>query len=94
MIEIQEGLLKEDRTFLVNGVEHHNSRLYAKNNYHFYDMVEYEEQKTYYEEEKARRLENNESISDLILEKSYMTFVTTPLTDNEEINARYRSELI
>ena len=38
MIEIQEGLLKEDRTFLVNGVEYHNSRLYAKNNYHFYDI--------------------------------------------------------
>lgn len=94
MIEIQKGLLKEDRTFSVNGVEHHNSRLYAKDNYHFYDMVEYEEQKTSYEEEKARRLENGESIADLTLEKSYMTFATTPLTDNEEINARYKSELI
>lgn len=94
MIEIQEGLLKEDRTFLVNGVEHHNSRLYAKDNYHFYDITEFAEQQRYYEEELQRRILNGESTEDLVLEKTYSTFAITPLTDNDEINKTFKSELI
>lgn len=94
MIEIQDGLLKEDRVFYVNGVAHHNSRLYAKDGYHFYSVSEYEENKKYYEEEKARRLANNESIDDLILDKNYTTMAITPLTDNDKINAEFKSEVI
>lgn len=73
-------------------VAHYNSRLYAKDGYHFYSISEYEENKKYYEEEKARRIANNESIEDLILEKNYTTMAITPLTDNEEINTEFKSE--
>lgn len=94
MVEIQEGLLKEDRVFYVNGVARYNSRLYAKDGYHFYSVSEYGETKKYYEEEKARRIANNESIDDLILEKTYTTMAITPLTNNDEINAEFKSERI
>lgn len=94
MIEIQEGLLKEERTFLVNGVEHYNSRLYAKEGYHFYDALEYEENERLYDEEKARRRENGESADGLVLEKHYTTYAITPITDNDELNARFKSERI
>lgn len=94
MIEIQKGLLKEDRVFYVNGIAHYNSRLYAKDGYHFYSISEYEANKQFYEEEKARRLANNENVDNLILEKNYTTMAITPLTDNDEINAEFKSEVI
>lgn len=94
MIEIQTGLLKEDNTFLVNGKEHYNSRLYAKDGYHFYDVQEYEEQLKYIEEEKQKRLANGESIEDLVAEKNYTTFAITPLTSNDDINAKFKNEKI
>ena len=94
MIEIQTGLLKEDNTFLVNGKEHYNSRLYAKDGYHFYDVQEYEEQLKYVEEEKQRRITNGESIEYLVAEKNYTTFAITPLTNDNDINAKFKSETI
>lgn len=94
MIEIKEGLLKEDHAFIVDGKEYHNSKLYAKDGYHFYNIKEYEELVHYVEEEKQRRKELGESTEDLIAEKKFMTFIITPLTDDKEINKQFISELI
>ena len=94
MVEIQEGLLKELRAFYVNGVEHYNCRLYAKEGYHFYDLQEYEENLKFNEEEKLRRIANNESVDDLIVEKNYTTFAITPIINAEEINNKFIAEKI
>lgn len=85
MVEIQEGLLKEDRTFVVNGKEYHNSKLYAKDGYHFYDVKEYEENLKFAEENKD---------NDFNIEKNYITFAITPLINGEDINLQYKSEKI
>lgn len=94
MVEIQEGLLKELRAFYVNGQTHYNCRLYAKEGYHFYDLQEYEENLKFNEEEKLRRIANNERIDDLIVEKNYTTFAITPITNAEEINKKFIAEKI
>lgn len=94
MIEIQTGLLKEEHIFIVGGKEYYNSKLYAKDGYHFYNIKEYKELILYIEEEKQKRKAIGEDIENLQAEKNFMTFIITPLTNNKEINEQFISEPI
>lgn len=58
----------------------HNSRLYAKDGYCFYDVDE-----EIYDEE------GNVVTEDLKFKRTYYTHIITPLTDIEEINKKYVS---
>jgi hypothetical protein len=77
-MELTTGLYVEKRTFIVKGVEHYNSTVYAVAGYCFYDK--YDE---VYDEE-GNLVENPEPN-----QRVYYTSLITPITDIEELKDRY-----
>ena len=82
--QIQIGLYWKKTSFIIGGVEHYYSRLYASEGYHFYDKdAEYlnsEGNKISFEEVPYE-------------ERLYMEYCTTNEINEEELNRKYCSVL-
>lgn len=81
-VEIQPGLYLEQHSFIVNAKTYYNSRLHASEGYCFYDSEE-----EVYDEE--GNLIDPKDIQ--INQRNCMTWCVTPITDVNQLNAKYIS---
>ena len=77
-MEITTGLNVETKMFMVRGVAHYNSKVYASDGYCFYDK--YDE----IFDEEGNKVENPEPN-----QRTYMREIITPLIIPDEIKDRY-----
>ena len=82
MIEISTGLYQDLRSFTVGGVVHYYSELYSADGYCFYDVDD-----VYYDDE--GNVIPDEDV--LPSQRIYARNITTPITDVEELRAKFIS---
>ena len=82
-MEISTGLNVDIRAFIVKGVTHYNSNVYASDGYCFYDK-----------DEEIYDLESNLIENPELKQRTFMKQIITPVTDFEELKEKYISVLI